>query len=110
MVKKNKIIEWFFISLFVTFFIIFILQLIFKITGHSPTETQLLYIGFGGILSYLFITTYYFATFKGRVEEFMSTSKNSFRFMREDIKRFEQKQDNIAKDLIIIKERLDFKQ
>lgn len=45
-------------AIFVILAIIFIIQLILKIIGMSPTEMQLLYVGFGSILGYLFFVTF----------------------------------------------------
>ncbi len=83
--KLNKFIGTTATILFVIFATIFIIQLILKLTGHSPTETQLLYIGMSGIISFLLAMSYKAGVFVGEVNEFMKTTKNSFAKLNEDM-------------------------
>ena len=87
--KRNKVLNWIVVLLFLIFAIIFIIQLILKLTGHSSTDVQLLYIGVGLILSYLLVMSYKMGIFVGEVNQFMKISKNSFAKVREDIGRLE---------------------
>lgn len=103
MVKKNTILESILFIIFIIFALIFIAQLILKITGHSPTEIQLLYIGFGGMFAFLIMMIASFYTFKGKVEEFMSTTKNNFHHMRSDIRDLKQNQNKMQMDIVGIK-------
>ena len=61
MMLKNKevdIVQFFLDVLFAIFATIFIIQLLMKIFGGSPTETALLYGGFSAILVCLFTLIY----------------------------------------------------
>jgi len=73
-----KIIERILVLLYVFFSIIFIVLLLWKMLGDSPTELQILYGGFILIVSYLMTMTFKAGIFIGRVNEFMVTTK---RFM-----------------------------
>ncbi|MCX6707932.1 MAG: hypothetical protein NT001_07435 [Candidatus Woesearchaeota archaeon] len=73
------------IILFMIFALILLIQLILKLTNHSPTDTQILYIGFGAIISYLLIMSYKLGQFVGEVRGFMAISKNSFRKISRDV-------------------------
>ncbi|MBU2639935.1 MAG: hypothetical protein KKG75_04495 [Nanoarchaeota archaeon] len=72
------------IVLFVILAIILIIQLILKLSKHSPTDIQILYIGMASILSYLLMMSYKLGTFVGEVKEFMKTTKNSFSKLKEE--------------------------
>jgi hypothetical protein len=67
------------VILFIIFAVILLIQLILKLTGHIPTDTQILYIGFGAMMSYLLIMSYNLGQFVGEVREFMKITKNSFK-------------------------------
>ena len=106
MVKKEKIIENIIITTFVILITILIFQLILKLTGHSPTEIQLLYISLGCIITFLLGMTYKIAKFIGSTEEFMKnvtkelkTIKTEMIEMKKDIK---ANQENITKILLIL--------
>ena len=80
--------------IFVIFAVIVIIQLIMKITGHSPIDVQLLYMAMGGIVSYLFVANYKIGKFVGgmnefkkEMREFKEITKNSFAKLREDLKK-----------------------
>ena len=73
------------VILFVIFAIILLMQLMLKLTGHSPTDTQILYIGFGAIISYLLVMSYKLGQFVGEVRAFMAISKNSFKKISRDV-------------------------
>ncbi len=94
MVKKENIIENILISIFVILAIIGIIQLVLKLTGHSPSELQLLYIGFGCIGGYLFILTAQLSKFSGKTEYFMNHTTKELKEMKSDIK---ENKDNINK-------------
>ena len=61
----------FFIVIILT--IILIIQLVLKMSGHSPTESQLAYIGFSSILGILLVSTLQNYKFQGK---FISTTKH----------------------------------
>jgi len=82
--KSNKLFGWIITLLFITFAIILMVQIILKLTGHSPSDIQILYVGFAAIMSYLLAMSFKLGTFVGEVKEFMSTTKNSFAKMREE--------------------------
>jgi len=73
--KDKNIIGIVFEVIFWILVVIFIYQLIAKITGNSPTDFTILYTGFGIISSYILVATYNFARFIGRVDEFMGNAK-----------------------------------
>lgn len=62
-----------------------IIMLLMKLTNHSPTETQILYVMLGGIISYLLIMGYKLGQFVGEVRSFMAISKNSFKKLSRDV-------------------------
>lgn len=80
MVKKERIIEWIIVSTFLLFLILTTIQLILKFTGHSPTETQLLFSSLIIIIIYLFGLTYKIGLFFGETKGFM---KETRRFIKE---------------------------
>lgn len=73
------------VFLFVVFAVLLLIQIILKLTGHSPTETQIIYIFIGAIISYLLVMSYNLGQFVGEVRGFMTISKNSFRKMGRDV-------------------------
>ena len=82
-----KIIEKILIFVFIILTLILILFLILKITGHSPTDIQILYVGFSVIISYLLMMSYKIGMFVGKVNEFIDSTKNSFTKLSEDLKK-----------------------
>ncbi len=73
--KLDSIIGTATTALFIIFAIILIIQLTLKLTGHSPTETQLLYVSMGAIASYLLAASYKFGVFVGEMKGFVSATK-----------------------------------
>lgn len=73
--KENKLFGAIVMLLFIIFVIIFAVQIILKLTGHSPTDIQVLYTGFGVIISYLLIMSYKMGVFVGEVKGFMNSFK-----------------------------------
>lgn len=71
--KQNKLFGAIVMILFIIFVIIFVIQIILKLTSHSPTDIQILYIGFGLIVSYLLVMSYRLGIFVGEVKEFMNS-------------------------------------
>ena len=71
--------------LFIVLATLFVVQIIIKLTGHSPSDAQILYVGFGAIVSYLLAMSYKLGEFVGEVREFMKTTKNTFRKLGKDI-------------------------
>ncbi|MDP2909202.1 MAG: hypothetical protein Q8N77_05330 [Nanoarchaeota archaeon] len=82
-----KIVEKIIVSVFILLAIILAVFLILKITGHSPTDVQILYVGFSAVISYLLIMSYKIGLFVGKVNEFMNITKNSFKKLDEAIKK-----------------------
>jgi len=89
--KDKNIIGIVFEVIFWILVVIFIYQLIAKITGNSPTDFTILYTGFGIISSYILVATYNFARFMGKVDEFMINSRGSFKKIKEDIEFLKKK-------------------
>lgn len=87
------------IVVFIILAVIFITQIILKLIGESPSDVQILYLGFGAVISYLFIMSYKWGLFMGETKEFirgnrefmrysrefMSISKNTFRKLGEEV-------------------------
>jgi len=86
LMNKEKIIGLVAGTIFIVFGVILIIQIILKLIGHSPSDIQMLYIGFGVIVSYLLLMSYTLGTFVGEVKEFMEVTKNSFAKLKEDRK------------------------
>lgn len=82
-----KIIEKVIVSVFILLTVILILFLMLKITGHSPTDTQILYVGFSVVISYLLMMSYKIGLFVGKVNEFIGTTKNDFKKLHEELKK-----------------------
>lgn len=89
-------------TIFWILIVIFIYQLILKITGHSPTDLTVLYTGFGVIAAHLLTLTYKF----GRVEGFMDNTKESFKRMKDDIGDLKKDITDLKKDMLDIKKLL----
>jgi hypothetical protein len=66
-----------------------------KLTGHSPSELQILYLGFGGILTWLFAMTYKIGGFFGEFKEFREMTKENFHKIEAKLQRLEQKIDQL---------------
>ena len=73
--EENKLIKWTLVFLFIIFSIILIIQLILKLTNHSPVDIQIIYIIIGVMFSYLLMMSYKLGVFVGEVREFMQTTK-----------------------------------
>ncbi len=73
--KPNRMIGTIATIMFLIFATILIIQLILKLTGHSPTEIQLLYIAIGAITSYLLAMSYKLGVFVGEMKGFVSVTK-----------------------------------
>lgn len=84
----NKIIN----VLFFLLLVLFVIQVILKITGHSPITEAILSTGISLIVGYLFKVHH----FMGQSKEFMSNTKESFKIARGDINRINNKLDFIA--------------
>lgn len=82
-----KIIERMIVSVFILLTIILVIFLILKITGHSPTDVQILYVGFSVVISYLLMMSYKIGLFVGKVNEFMDTTKIGFKKLHEELKK-----------------------
>ncbi len=85
--KSDKFLGLIITLLFIIFAIILIVQLILKLTEHSPSDIQILYVGFAAIISYLLAMSYKLGIFVGEVKEFMNTTKNSFARLKEERKK-----------------------
>ena len=93
-------------TIFWILIVIFIYQLILKITGHSPTDLTVLYTGFGVIAAHLLTLTYKTGSFSGRVEGFMDNTKESFKRMKWDINNLKNDITDLKKDMLDIKKML----
>ncbi len=102
MTKSAIIVE----AIFWILLAIFAYQLLLKITGHSPTDFTILYTGFGVMAAYLFTATYNIASFVGRVDEFMSNTKTSFKNMKEDFRGVKNELKDVKEDVSNLKSRL----
>tara|TARA_Y100000310_G_scaffold107443_1_gene105882 strand:+ start:348 stop:608 length:261 start_codon:yes stop_codon:yes gene_type:complete len=85
--EKNIVFKWAISLLFIMFAVILIFQIGLVLSGHSPTDIQILYVGFGTIISYLLLMSFKLGTFVGEVGEFMKTTKNSFAKLKEENKK-----------------------
>ena len=88
----NKLINFIIWSVFSILSIILIIQLLLKISGHSPTEFQVIYMWLGIITAFLLGAAYKVGIFIGRANNFMKQTKQ---FMKYSQKKFEK----IEKDL-----------
>jgi len=77
--------------IFYVFLIWFIIQIILKLSGNSPSIEVILTTGLGVIFSYLLIATYRMGLFVGSVNEFMKNSKSSFKKISEDMDEIKRK-------------------
>ncbi|MDP2939706.1 MAG: hypothetical protein Q8O13_06500 [Candidatus Omnitrophota bacterium] len=82
-----NVVEKVIASVFVLLTIILVVFLILKITGHSPTDVQILYVGFSVVISYLLMMSYKIGMFVGKVDEFMDATKNNFKKLNEELKK-----------------------
>ncbi|MBI2507549.1 hypothetical protein HYV89_01205 [Candidatus Woesearchaeota archaeon] len=96
MINFRKISGFIAAALFLILAIIFIAQLILKLTGNSPTHIEILYTGMGSIASYLFFFSQKVSLFMEEMREFKETTKNSFVRIREDTDKINEKLDFIA--------------
>jgi len=76
--------------IFYVFLIWFIIQIILKLSGNSPSIEVILTTGLGVIFSYLLIATYRMGLFVS-VNEFMKNSKSSFKKISEDMDEIKRK-------------------
>lgn len=83
--------------LFWILLVVFVYQLILKISGHSPTDLTILYSGFSILITYILATTYKLGKFTGHVEEFMKNTKEHFRTLRGDISSLRKDVNEIRK-------------
>jgi len=79
------------VILFIIFAIVLLIQFVLKLTGHSPTDVQILYIAFGVIISYLLVMSYNLGQFVGEVRASMIITKNSFRKLSMEITELRKK-------------------
>lgn len=82
-----NVVEKLIALVFVLLTIILVVFLILKITGHSPTDVQILYVGFSVVISYLLMMSYKIGMFVGKVDEFMDVTKNNFKKLNEGLKK-----------------------
>lgn len=73
--RENKLFGTIVMIIFIIFVIIFAIQIILKLTNHSPTDIQILYVGFGLTISYLLVMSYKLGVFVGEVKEFMNSTR-----------------------------------
>ncbi|MEK6861526.1 MAG: hypothetical protein AABY07_06155 [Nanoarchaeota archaeon] len=85
--KKVDIIEVIIQVIFAILATIFIIQILLKLFGSSPTELQLLYIGFGSILSYMFFITCRI----GRIDQHLISVDHRLDKIEETLDKFEEK-------------------
>ncbi|MDP4012821.1 MAG: hypothetical protein Q8R00_04420 [Candidatus Nanoarchaeia archaeon] len=86
-------------TIFWILLVIFVYQLVLKITGHSPTELTILYSGFTIIVTYLLTATYRLGKFTGHIEEFMGTTKEFMRTTKESFVRNREDTSKIKEEL-----------
>jgi hypothetical protein len=86
MVKNNKIIEVIIIGTFVILAIIGIIQLTLKITGHSPTEFQILSSLLIIIVGFILGVGYKFGIFIGKTNNFMKNTTRQFSEIKLELK------------------------
>ena len=82
-----NVVEKIIALVFVLLTLILIVFLILKITGHSPTDVQILYVGFSVVISYLLMMSYKIGMFVGKVDAFMNATKNNFKKLNEELKK-----------------------
>ena len=82
-----NVVEKIIALVFVLLTLILIVFLILKITGHSPTDVQILYVGFSVVISYLLMMSYKIGVFVGKVDAFMNATKNNFKKLNEELKK-----------------------
>jgi ABC-type antimicrobial peptide transport system permease subunit len=82
-----NVVEKIIALVFVLLTLILIVFLILKITGHSPTDVQILYVGFSVVISYLLMMSYKIGVFVGKVDAFMNATKNNFKKLNEGLKK-----------------------
>ena len=99
MIGIRDIISGVAIVIFIVLSVIFITQLILKLIGGSPSDIQILYIGFGAIVSYLFIMSYKIGYFIGETKQFMRTNKEFMTISKNTFRKFGEKIEEIEKNL-----------
>lgn len=82
-----NVVEKIIALVFVLLTIILVVFLVLKITGHSPTDVQILYVGFSVVISYLLMMSYKIGVFVGKVDAFMNATKNNFKKLNEELKK-----------------------
>ena len=95
----NKIIN----VLFFLLLVLFVIQVILKITGHSPITEAILSTGISLNVGYLFKVHY----FMGQTKEFIGNTKESFRLVKEDIREIKADIKELRTDMSKIKEKLN---
>ncbi|MBT7902916.1 hypothetical protein HN587_03560 [Candidatus Woesearchaeota archaeon] len=98
-IKHGKIIQIVFGTIFVILAIIFFIQIFLKLTNHSPTELQILYISLGAIITTLIIITGKFSEFKGSMTQFAKTSEKEFKYIRIKFKNIDTHIEKNAKKI-----------
>jgi len=101
--KWHQILGFIMEVLFVLLAIILIIQLVWKLTGHSPTEMQVMYVILGGIISFLFVMSYKMGIFVGEVKEFMKTSKHSFSKIGKELNELKTDVSALKLDVTVLK-------
>ena len=99
MIKIKNILEKSIIITFIILIIIFIVQLSLKLTGHSPTELQILYISLAGIIIFILGISYQFGNFIGKTTEFQKRTISEIIEMKTDIKDNKENINKLINDM-----------
>ncbi len=82
--------------IFFSLLILLVIQVALKVTGHSPLTEIVLSSTLGLVVSYIMFATNKFYHFMGQMTEFKATTKESFKNVKEDINRINDKLDFIV--------------
>ena len=99
----NKIM----VVIFFLLLILIVLQVILKVTGHSPITEIVLSGTLGLVISYIIFVTNKFYHFIGEMTEFKETTKESFKRIREDFKLVRGDISRINSKIDILSSKLD---
>jgi len=92
----TSLFEKIIIAVFYLLLILVIIQVLLKITGHSPITEILLSSTLSLVILYIVFATNKFYNFMGQMTEFRATTKESFRIVKIDINRINDKLDFIV--------------
>jgi Na+-transporting methylmalonyl-CoA/oxaloacetate decarboxylase gamma subunit len=107
MVKVQEVIQKILTAVFVILSLIVIVQLLMKITGHSPTELQIVLIVLGIMFTFLLGMGYKIGTFMDETRTFMKMAGEMFREQKENDNDLKKVIQMIDKRLSLLEHKID---